>query len=106
MRGLLVRVPVLTVRYNATTPITTSAWQQITAALTKPASAVEIFNGSGSILQIARGAAAAEIAFPYTIPPGTLTTVLPFEFSNNSRITMKAVDQDTTEGYVILNFFG
>lgn len=106
MRGLLARVPVLTVRYNAATPITTSAWAQISAALGKPASAVEIFNGSGSILQIAKGALGAEVAFPYTVPPGTLTTVLPFEFQNLSRITMKAVDQDTTEGYIILNFFG
>lgn len=107
-RGLLARKPVAKLRYDMTNPITTSAWTQILAAMTEPASAMEIFNGSDSILMLAFAAAAAEDAnvFPYYVLPGGSGILLPVELSKGKRIAAKALNHNTSSGDLILNFFG
>lgn len=102
----LARKPVATIVYDCSTGnITTSAWKEIEDATTEPASAVEIFNGSGQILRLAKGSAGSEVTIPYTVPPGGNSGFMPIEFAKNIRIAMKAVDANATNGYVLINLF-
>lgn len=89
------------------TNVTTSAWVELIASMDKPASYVEIFNSSGSILKLSTGAAASEDSYeiPYYVLPNGSSILLPIEFANLKRISAKAVDVDATMGSLILNFF-
>lgn len=88
------------------TNVTTGAWVEVIAATDKPCNAIEIFDSSGSILEIALGAAASEVALPYYILPGGSVLLLPFEIPKGSRVSLKALDADATAGFFILNTFG
>jgi hypothetical protein len=92
----------------SSTNVTTGAWVELIASLQYPASAVEIFNGTGAIVKLSIGAAAAEDAseIPYYIIPGGSSIMLPLGFSREARISARAVDQDATTGTLVLNFFG
>jgi hypothetical protein len=104
---LLASSAVATVAVNAaTTNITTSAWAQIVAAMPKACTAVEVYNPSGSTLQIAVGGAGSEVALPYTIIPGGETTPIPLEIAKGARVTLKAIDTTVSTGYITINFFG
>lgn len=100
--------PVGTVRLDLVgTPVTTAAWIQVTASLPAPSSAVEIFNGSNSLLKLSTGAAGLEAAsvVPYMLLPGT-STILPMELNRLSRISVIAVDRTANVESLVLNFFG
>ncbi len=104
----LVRKPVAREYLDtASTNVTTGAWVEIIASTSEPASGVEIFNGTGRLLEIALGAVASEVAIPYYIPPGGSADNLPlFDFPKSVRVSVKAVDVNATTGLIILNFFG
>jgi hypothetical protein len=107
MFRLLANRPVESTTIQLTgTPITTAAWATLIASLKYGASALELFNPSGSTIQLAQGAAGFEVPLPYTVLPGGMA-ILPLEFKAGSRISAKAVDQDATgPGQFTLNFFG
>jgi len=108
MRDLLARKPVLRkVHSFGSTNVTTSAWVEIIASMTKPASAVEIYNGSGRILELSKGDLGEETGneIEYYIIPGGSSILLPIEFANGDRISAKAVSANATADYLILNFF-
>jgi hypothetical protein len=90
----------------AATNVTTAAWVEVVAATDEPCNAIEIFDSSGSILEIALGAAASEVAIPYNIPPGGSVIFLPIEIAKGSRISLRALDANATTGYFIANLFG
>ena len=119
-RGLLARRAVWTLRYNiGTGNITTGAWQQILASIPFAASAVEIFNQSGSIIKLANDNAGA-IPIPYTVFPGGSTQMMavdpgPATLSVPNQVTggfrkgvalyAEAQDVSATTGYLIINAF-
>lgn len=90
------------------TNVTTSAWVQVAANCPAPCSAIEIFNGGGSILKISTGSSGQEDAseLPYYILPGSGCSIFPFELKNSARISLKAVDLSSTAGYFVVNLFG
>ena len=98
--------PVKTTRHAfASTNVTTSAWVTVVASMDKPCSYVEIFNSSGSVLQLATGAVASEAAIPYQVLPSGSSILLPINIANSVRLSAKAIDADATTGALILNFF-
>lgn len=104
---LVQRPAVGTIRHDfASQNVTTGAWVEIEDSLGFPTNGVEIFNGSGSILQIARGGSGSEVPLDYTILPGGSAVILALEFAKGTRISLKAVDQTADAGYFIANFFG
>lgn len=108
-RNLLAKVPAVTVRNDMTgNPITTAAWATLVAAVGKACTAVEIFNPSGSTIQLSLGAAGQELTalIPYTVLPGGSSILLPIEISSGKRISAKAVDQNATTGIFTMNLFG
>lgn len=107
MRGLLTRKPVQSVTLDtAIGSITTSAWKELSSALSAACSGLEIFNGSGSSIQIATGAAGSEVALPYTVLPGGTTGMISAEISKGVRLSAKAIDVTMSTGYFIVNLFG
>lgn len=106
MSRQIARTPVATLRLDmSSTNITTSAWATLVASQGAPVSAIEIFNGSASPMLIARGAAASEVAIPYTILPGGSSILLPIEIARGVRLSAKALGTSVTAGEFILNFF-
>lgn len=110
MKGsVAVRKPVQTVTLVlSSNNITTSAWQTILAKASNlvACSEVEIFNPSGSSIQIAIGDAGLEKSFPFTILPGGTTGLVVMEIPRGQRISCKAVDANVTSGLFVLNFYG
>ena len=123
IRGVNARRPVWSLRYNiGTGNITTGAWTQILASVPYGVSALEIFNGSGSIIKISNGTPGNEVAglIPYTILPGGSVAVVPFDTSTDKAsslgpiipgprkglpLTCQAQDVNATTGYLVLNAF-
>jgi hypothetical protein len=98
--------PVATYRLDMSgTNVTTAAWVTLTAATTKACAAVEIFNPSGSTMQIALGGSGSEVAEPYSILPGGSGIFLPWEIAKAVRISLKAVDTTASTGYFVVNTF-
>jgi len=111
MRQLLSTKPVGTLYNNcASNNIATGSWLQLLSSIPVAASAIEVFNPSGSILQLSIGAAGHETdtgkLFLYTIQPGGSTGLLPFEIPNSKPLSVKAVDAAVSDGYLVINFFG
>lgn len=110
MKGsVAVRKPVQTVTLDTSGGnITTSAWKQLlTAALNlRACSEIEVFNPSGSSVQIAIGGAGSEVAYPFTILPGGTPGPVPFEIPGGQRISCKAIDANITSGLFVINFYG
>jgi hypothetical protein len=104
---LISRPPVLSLYLDlSSTNIGTSDWVELTSSLTVPVTAVEIFCGSGAILQIATGAAASESAIPYRILPGGSAVLIPLGLAKGTRLSAKAVNMTADTGQLVLNFFG
>lgn len=88
------------------TPVTTAAWVQLIASMDKAISTVEIYNSSGSILELGLGSAGNEVSIPYYILPNGSLILLPIEIAFGQRLSAKAVNQDATVGELVLNFLG
>lgn len=114
--------PVWTLAFAVTT-ISTGAWTQILAAMVSAASAIEIFNSTGSILKLSTGTPGNEIAglFPMTILPGGSNLLISTESNSNVKtpgsvslnafrkglpLTVECVDVAATGGYIVINAFG
>lgn len=103
--------PVLSLTLDASVSnIATSGWTQVAAAaaVLYGGSAVEIFNSTGSVLQLSNGTAGNEASslMPYTILPGGSVTMLPMEIKALKRLSVKAVDLASSTGVLVLNIFG
>lgn len=106
---VMVTKPIYKFRHSyVSTNVTTAAWVEIITAMPVPASAVEIFDGSGRIIKLALGAAGDEDSneLDYYIIPGGSSILLPVEFARTKRVAAKAVDANATTGSLVFNFFG
>jgi hypothetical protein len=104
---IIYRKPTATIAFNTgSTSIVTGSWTQLTASLAAACTAMEVFNPSGSTIQLATGLAGHEVALPYTVIPGGEATPIAIEIAKGTRLSAKAVDANMTSGYFTLNFFG
>lgn len=83
------------------TPITTAAYVQIVASMAAQANFVSVFDSSGETLVLAIGAGGAEVN-QFLIPPGGCD--LPFLIPVGSRVSLKAITNNATTGYAVVNF--
>jgi hypothetical protein len=84
--------------------ITTAAWTELSASLTKSTSAIEVYNGTDQTLVLGVGAAASEAELNWYIIPGGNGKV-PCNLTAGSRLAVKAVGADATTGALVLNLF-
>ena len=108
---LLAKNPVGKLQFDlssAGTPVGLVSWVQLTTATPAPFCAVEIFNGTGSILKLSTGLPGAEAASEvlYFVLPNGSHILLPWEVAKGKPISVIAVDTATNSGRLILNLFG
>jgi hypothetical protein len=108
-RTFFVTKPVHTVSLDTSvTNVPETVWTEVEHSMPKPASAVEIYNGTGKILEIAIGGIGNEVPISYRLAPKEVSPILPIEFSNGERISLRSLNGEGTAnlGSVVLNFFG
>jgi hypothetical protein len=112
MRPLLSTNPVATfvLDPSGAVAISKTVWALVSASVLKAGTAVEIFNSTGSTLQISQGAVGAETAtgavLPYTIPLGGSAFILPMEIKSGKPISVLGLDNASTTGLLVINLFG
>lgn len=92
---------------TSVTNVTTGAWVQLSAATTKPASFMEVFNQTTKILILAVGAPGSEVELPLFVYPGISSQIVPFDsmIPKGSRLSVRAVDATANTGYLLLNMY-
>ena len=101
------RLPVFRIYNNyAVTPVTTGAWVQLAASIPR-ANSMEVFDGSGRIMEISFGAAGAEDAsiFPMYITPGGNMQPIRILFGEGMRISIRAVGSTADAGELAITFY-
>ena len=88
----------------STTNIGAGAYVQLSASLTAPASAMQIYNGSAQPLKFAVGAAAAEKDIGYVVAPSSVSPIIPVELKNAQRLTARSVGGTANTGILVVNF--
>jgi hypothetical protein len=100
------KIPVKTVVWNAnTSPLLAAAWTEVLAALQFSASHLEVYNGSTTPIQISVGSVGNENVLPYTIMGGGTPGLVKQKIDAASRISLKPVDSDISDGFIVLNLF-
>lgn len=100
------KIPVKSIVWNAVSnPLSAAAWTEILASLQYPASHIEVYNGSTTPFEIAIGSAGNEQAVPYAIMGGGTQGLVKQGIEALSRISLKPVDADITEGFIVINLF-
>lgn len=104
--SLIQGLPVKRKLINATTdPLTVATYYDIfTAASSKNARVLEIFNSTGSILSLAIGAAGAETDMLFYVVPGG-NGIIQCLINQGMRISVTAVDANATTGFIIVNAY-
>lgn len=103
---MITKVPVKSIVLNATTtPLLHTDWTEVLNSLDYSASHFEVYNGSTTPLQIGVGALGKEIALPYTVMGGGTNGSISQSVNAASRITLKPVDSDITDGFIVINLF-
>lgn len=98
--------PVSTIRnVYSVTPVTTSAYVQLSASLPNFIRAVQIFDSSGQLLQLALGAAGHEVLVPWVIMPGGQGDMIPMVGAVGQRLSIKAVSGTANSGEIDLNLY-
>ena len=85
------------------TPVTTAAFVQIESSVPKNVRAVEVFDSSGSTLQLAYGPTGSEVLALQIIPGGN--ELRPLLLNLGLPLSLKAIDADALVGECVLNFF-
>jgi hypothetical protein len=91
---------------TSSTNITSAAYVQLFASTTAAVSWVSIFNGSGSVLELATGAAGSEVV-QLAVPPGGIEARLAIAAS--VRVAVRrypSVSTDMTSGFFTINLLG
>lgn len=91
---------------TSSTNITSAAYVQLFASTTAAVSWVSIFNGSGSILELATGGSGSEVV-QLVVPPGGIEARLAIAAS--TRVAVRrypAVSTDMTSGFFTINLMG
>lgn len=84
--------------------VTTAAYTQLVASLSGATKAIQIFDSSGRALVLATGAAASEVDQIYIEPGGTGPVLI--AIPAGTRISVKAVDANATQGQLLVAFLG
>ena len=92
-------------RLDLATPVTTAAYTTLIASTALAATSLSIFNSSTKVLVLAFGAAASEADKIY-VPPGSDATSFPLAVPAGTRLSVKAVDANTSAGNLLINLFG
>jgi fructose/tagatose bisphosphate aldolase len=91
---------------TSSTNITSAAYVQLFASTTAAVSWVSIFNGSGSILELATGTAGSEVV-QLVVPPGGIEARLAIAASTRVAIRRyPSVTSDMTSGFFTINLLG
>lgn len=105
--SLSLRYPVNTLTVNdcSSVNITTSAYLELIAAITKGVSAVRITNSSGRDIKIATGASGAEVDY-ILVPTAKNSGIVPVNWSAGTRISAKAFVGSAVTGVVAIEYYG
>lgn len=85
------------------TPVTTGAWVQLIASTPSAASALLVFDSSGSTLEIGTGGAGVETRV-LLVTPGGPDALVPITVPSGTRVSIRAVSADATAGEFDANF--
>lgn len=100
------RLPVGQLRnVYSSTNVTTSTWVALGSALTADVSALEIFDSSGSLMEIGYGPDTSHVTVLVYIPPGGNTERVPAVLSKGMSLFIKAVDVSATTGQIAINLY-
>ncbi len=100
------KVPVASIVVNAATlNLLAAAWTEVLQSLKYASSHFEVYNGSTTPIQIAVGPTGQEVALPYTIMGGGTNGPVSQNIGGASRITLKPVDSDIIDGFIVINLF-
>ena len=103
---MITKVPVKSIVLNATTtPLLAADWTEVLANLEYSASHFEVYNGSTTPIQISTGALGEELAIPYTVMGGGTNGTVAQSIGSGSRLCLKPVDSDITDGFIVINLF-
>jgi hypothetical protein len=83
----------------------TSAFSLVVASTPADINRIEVFNGSGTPVYLATGAAASEVV-QYIIPPGGSSSQISLRIPSGSRLSIRAFTGTINSGYFIMNFGG
>ena len=92
------------VTHAHSTPVTTSAYTELDAALDEDIKSIEIFDSSGECLVLAVGAAGSESDLCYIMPGGN--GLIPILLNQGERLAVKAVSANTASGNLYINMWG
>jgi hypothetical protein len=102
----LARKAVHTIRNDYTgTPVTTSAYTQLSSSMPQECWAYDAFDSSGQVLKLAVGASGSEVDLPSRIYPGGTDGMMPLRIVAGQRVSIKAVDGNASVGQLVLNFY-
>lgn len=87
----------------AGTSITTSAYAQVTASSSVPASRIMIVNTTTSIIKIATGASGQEVDLVAVGPSSTTQFIVGNLIKSATRITAEAVDANPSTGNLVVS---
>lgn len=85
------------------TPVTTSAYTQLSSALPANVRELQVFDSSGSTLTLAYGPPGSEVVAVVLLPGASERT--PCILNAGQRLSIKAVDVDATNGELVINGF-
>jgi hypothetical protein len=83
----------------------TSAFSLVVASTPADINRIEVFNGSGTPIYLATGAASSEVV-QYIIPPGGSSSQISLRIPSGSRLSIRAFTGTINSGYFIMNFGG
>lgn len=85
------------------TNVTTGAWVEILAATADDVTEIEIFDSSGSLLELGVGAVGSEARKVLVIPGGNGR--IPIDIASGTRLSLRAVDVGATVGFFAANVY-
>lgn len=88
-------------RDYSTAGVTTAAWVELIASTSDIISTWSVFDGSGEVLELGVGALGAETRFALIQPGGG--DVFEHQIPAGSRISIKAITANVTDGWLVVN---
>ena len=85
------------------TPVTTGAWVQIEPSLPANVRKIEVFDSSGSVIELAYGPAGSETMAIILAPGGR--TLEPCLLNMGMALSLRALDANASSGQFVLNAF-
>jgi len=96
-------VVVQTIRNDYTiTPVTTGAWVELDASLNARSEFIELFDSSGSTLELGGGPAGSEVRI-CLIQPGGFAVPRALRLDEGLRLSIRAVDVNATTEQLLIN---